>query len=362
MVSKTEVQLPIKKYEFDGSTKVDFIIKNNYFIVSDNQNPELKKNPPLNKMELMILQTAFFMAHTLNQENKIYDAETEFKISVKAFSDLWRLNEGEGKISSGSLFTTLKRAIIKIDTRRFTYKDLNAAPGTSSTVLSGCFGSVKFISCKESGAHIAFSFPRDLIPYLISYGQFTWYYFENNIQLRDYPNAFILYELFSKEKNRSRIKGGKLEVDFAVDYLRKKLNISNSYDVTDFSRTFLKPSIEKINTKTTLTVEGYEPIKNGKLIEGFRFKLEFQEADLNFANACKVLNDSKPYLNHSQRIKFAYNLATDDKFKSLYMNEGESVGEFKDRLVGELENNEKVFEWNEFLKMKGYRNQKISDN
>lgn len=351
----------LKRYIFDGSGNVSFLIKNNLFVENDFTDEEGGLVNPLNKLELMILQTAFFMAHKLNQEKKEYDATTEFSIRLKDFADLWLMEDSEKRIADGSLYTMVRRAIKKVDSRRFYYPDL--ADEKRTQVLSGYFSYVKYISSKENGASIAFAFPQPLIPYLQNHGQYTWYYFENIIKLQEYPNAIILYELFSKEKHlrQKRISKTSIRTDFTIENIRKRLSVADGYDITDTIRKIIKPAIEKINSETSINVKDPIIIKNGRTIESIGFEVEFSEADLNFEKVVQVANEQKSLLTEAQILKFSMDLCKDESFSSVYKKVGEDTFDYISRISDDLKDNIKVLEYYDYLKRLGLTSKRIEE-
>lgn len=352
----------IKRYDFEGIGANDFFIKNNTLIGCSYLTSGSEAATPLSKMEMMVVQTAFYMAHQLNQtmgRNKTYDAETEFVISLKKFAELWRILD-QDKVEGGAFYTTIRRAIKKVDKRQFSYPDLNAKHGTKTEVISGYFGSVKFITSQATGSEISFSFPKDLIPYLKNYGQFTWYYFENVIKLRDYPNAIVLYEQFSKYKNKhDRISNTEISVNIPMNKLRSLLMVGVGYDSTDTIRKIIKPAVEKINMHTTIRVEGYEPVKSGKVIESVEFRLQFKETDLGFAEAIKMVNDGKPLISDAQVFKYALALVNLTEFVDVFKESDESDNAFIERVGLNLKDNQLVLRYYPYLKKCGFSSSKI---
>lgn len=353
----------VKRYEFQGIGGSDFFIKNNAFIGCDYTSADGSEISPLSKMEMMVVQTAFYMAHQLNQSmgrNKTYDAETEFVISLKKFAELWRILDDGKKIEDGAFYTTIRRAIKKVDKRKFSYPDLNAKQGTKTEVISGYFGSVKFITSQTNGSEISFSFPKDLIPYLKSYGQFTWYYFENVIKLRDYPNAITMYELFSKYKNKNnRISQSEILINIPINKLRGLLMVGSGYDITDMIRKIVKPAVEKVNSDTSIQVLGYTAIKSGRVIESVEFKLKFEKSDLSFSEAIKMVNDGKPLISDSQIFKYAIALANLREFCDGVKKSDETETAFIERIGNDLKNNQAVLNYYPYLKKCGFVSDKI---
>lgn len=361
-LSKTD-PTRITKSIFEGSGQLKFFKKSNFFVdIEDHRSEQHEQNNqkplPLSKMEMMIIQTAFFMAHELNHSasNKNYDAETDFIISLKTFADLWQLNDGES-LGDGSFYTTVRRAIQKLDKRRFFYRAMDAEKDTSVTVLSGYFASIKFITSKTRGSEFAFSFPKDFIPYLKSYGQFTWYYFENTIKLRDYPNAALLYEQFSKIKNQKLNRKSKNEVyiEFEMAKLRRVLSVGEGYNTNDMMRKIINPAIDKINEVSSINVTNVEKVKkDGKNISSLKFLVEFQDVDLNFKDAMRIANEGKRLLSDAQILKYAIAIVEDPEFAAEYKQEDEDVYKFLRRISEELTDNEKVMEFYPYLQKTGF--------
>ena len=352
----------IKRYEFEGIGESDFFIKNNAFIDCDPAIAEGTKSTPLGKMEMMVVQTAFYMAHQLNQSmgrNNTYDSETEFVISSKKFAELWHIL-GDGEVDDAAFYTTIRRSIKKVNKRKFSYPDLNAKAGTKTEVISGYFGSVKFITSQDADSEISCSFPKDLIPYLKNYGQFTWYYFENIIKLRDYPNAIVLYETFSKYKNKhNRISSNQISIKIPIDKLRNLLMVGAGYDITDMMRKIVKPSIEKINSDTSITVEDCKTIKVGRVIDSVEFNLKFEEDDLSFSEAVKVVNDGKRLISDAQIFKYTLALINLQEFVDVFRQPQESDTAFIERIGQNLKNNQIAMQYYPYLKKCGFSSTKI---
>lgn len=353
----------IEKYVFEGMGNIDFFIKNNAFIGNSQSNTDGAKVSPLSKMEMMVIQTAFFMAHQLNQtmgKHKTYDAETEFIISLKKFAELWRIIDGDKPIEDKAFYTTIRRAISKVDKRRFLYPDLNAPKGTKAVVLSGYFGSVKFITSQNNGSEISFSFPKDLIPYLKNYGQYTWYYFENVIKLRDHPNAIILYEYFSKYKNKlDRVSEKEIVLNLTVPRLRNLLSVGDGYDCTDMVRKIVKPAIAKINLDTTMFIDEIEFVKSGRVIESVNFKVTFTNDDLDFNDAIEQVNKEKPLLSENQIFKYTLLLTKNQEFLDVFREEAEGDHEFISRVAMNLKDNDMAVMYYPYLQACGFSSKKI---
>lgn len=342
---------------------IDFFIKNNAFIGHSQSNTDGEKVSPLSKMEMMVIQTAFFMAHQLNQtmgKHKTYDAETEFIVSLKKFAELWRIVDGDKPIEDRSFYTTIRRAITKLDKRRFTYPDLNAPKGTKAVVLSGYFGSVKFITSQSSGSEISFSFPKDLIPYLKNYGQYTWYYFENVIKLRDHPNAILLYEYFSKYKHKlDRVSEKEILLNLTLPRLRNLLSVGDGYDSTDMVRKIVKPAIARINSDTTMFVDELEFVKSGRVIEAVNFKVRFSHDDLDIHEAFEHVNSDKPLLNENQIFKYTLLLTKNQEFSDKFREEAEGDHEFISRIAMSLKDNDLAVRYYPYLQSCGFASKKI---
>ncbi len=355
----------ITRCTFEGKGTLKVLQKSNFFVDLEENlalTDEKSKNLQLSKMELMIIQTAFFMAHDLNlsANKKHYDAETDFVISLKSFAELWDLDHFEN-LEDGSFYTIVRRAIQKLDKRRFLYKGIDSDQNRQVTVLSGYFSSIKFITSKNKVSEFAFSFPKDFIPYLKSYGQFTWYFFENTIKLRDHPNAILLYEQFSKNKNNPFNRKGKNEVFVSLDIskLRSLLSVGDGYNTNDMLRKIVKPAIDKINQESSIRVEEVEKIRDGKNIVSIKYIVEFKDADLNFKGAMIEVNEGKRLLTDAQILKYSLPMVQDANFCSVYMTNDEDIYEFIARISEELKSNDKVILYYPYLKKQGFKSQKV---
>lgn len=348
---------PIDRFCFDADQADLILVKNNAFIdgvlLIDPDN-EGKDVAPLSNMELMIMQVAFCMAHQLNQMNIPYTASTDFVISIKQLAKLLGIADGDD-FNDGSFHTKIRRALKRVDNRRFIYPSLDIREGYHETNSTGLFAGIKFISSQAYGSEVAFTFPKYLIPYLQKYGSWTWFYFASYVALYKYRHALILYELFSRHKNeRKRIDRNTIELKVPLVKLRNQLTISESYSSTDIIRKILKPAIEHINTKTQMRVKVNDVTKRGRNLNDIVFEIYFSDLDLNFKKAMSLMNDSKPFMTQKQIDKFSVLLAEDVGFKSVMCNEGESSAAFGARIAKELTNNLKVTMYYEYLKTVGF--------
>lgn len=348
---------PIERFCFDADQADFVLVKNNAFIDGvmlidpDNEGKEIA---PLSNMEIMIMQIAFCMAHQLNQKNEVYDASTDFVISINQFAKLLGIAGGED-FNDGSFHTKIRRALKRVDARRFHYPSLVIRDGYQEINSTGLFGGIRFISSQAHGSEVSFTFPKYLIPYLQKYGSWTWFYFASYVALHKYRHALILYELFSRHKNeRKRIDKNTIELKVPLANLRTQLTISDSYGSTDIIRKILKPAIEHINTKTQMRVTLNDVTKRGRNLNDVVFRIYFSDLDLNFKKAMALVNDSKPFMSAKQIDKFSVLLAQDVGFASVYRQEDEQEHQFVSRIAKELANNLKVTTYYEYLKAVGF--------
>lgn len=349
----------ISRFNFQEG-KHTVLIKNDRFIdditVYESDKGEVS---PMTNMEILVMQVAFFMAHQANQQNLNYDANTDFVISLRQFAELLGVHE-DPEFNNGSFHTQIRRAIKRVDARRFFYPSIVNEPGYEGENLSGLFGSISFVSSQARGKEISFQFPKTLIPYLKNYGRYTWFYFANVVALQKYRYALLLYELLSSKKNQAlRVDANTIPVNLSLDRLRKYMGVSDSYNTTDMIRKIVSPSIEQINTKTTMTVELKGSRKKGRNLDQIDLEVRFEDVDLDIKGAMSSFNETKPFMTERQIALYAKKLAKDVAFCSVYKEPDEETKNFAHRIAGELSNNLKVLEFYEYLKNLGYASKRV---
>lgn len=130
---------------------------------------------------------------------------------------------------------------------------------------------------------ITFRLSESLKPYLIGLHElFTRYEYDIVIALPT-NNAIRLYELLSSYQNITlknkidhsftRVKIGKNEFHFSIEWLREYFNCREKYPNTgDFIKRIITPSIQAIEKHTLMRIE-YRTIKEKRSITGIVFKL-----------------------------------------------------------------------------------------
>ncbi len=113
----------------------------------------------------------------------------------------------------------------------------------------------------------------DLLPYLLQLkDNFTKYELIAILALKS-KFSIRLYELFKSYEYKK-------EFEIAVEDLRKMLMIETEYPkMADFKRYVIDRAIDEINRFTDIEVE-YEPVRKGKFITAFRFRVE-QDPDFD---------------------------------------------------------------------------------
>lgn len=346
-------EIILKKYQYNDLS-VSYFTKNNFLTDLEEYRDQKQKNwhYSLTKMQWMLIQTSFYMAHQLRQVNKKkvnFDAETEFTITLDQFGQLWDIAEFKEKKENGSIYNEIQRALISLRKRSLSYPSFNG----EGTVNSGYFQYVIF-----NEGEFTFGFPKTMIPYIQTLGNKTWYYFENMVLLKENVTASILFEQFSKNKYlKGRDDEGNLVVDFELEKLKKLLS-PKAYDTTyDFKRYILNPTIDFINSKTTMKINKYEQIKSGKSITGFKFYVQIDLKDYLYKKAIENTKLLEPFMNDSQRLKFAYLLIEMSEFSEKFNKENLDEMKFFDYIRDELSDNSRIIkDFYPFLKKLKFSN------
>jgi plasmid replication initiation protein len=339
----------------------NFMIKNNLFVSIEEFKVE-NKTPisPLSSTDTQILTTAFLMAHELNERKIDYNAETVFNIDLDHFCQLWQLEITAEDRKSGLIYRNLKNSVARLQSRMFTYLELE----TNNPVISSYFAYITY-----ADTSIQFGFPSPFIQYLKQMDKFTWYYIENIIKLcgdtqRYALNSYavILYEHLQKEKNFAPVdEEGNRIICFSVKKLRKLFSISeNSYARNiDFKNKIILKVLEMIKDHTSLDAT-IEPIIEKRETVKYKFICKFPKRDLDFKHAVSRKKSSSPLFTPQQRKKFADLLSNNEDFIEIYMHEYESKIDFSTRIEKLLYDNENVIKHWKYLKEVGCRSKKIA--
>lgn len=383
-------KVPLDRYRVQVGELANIFIKHNFFIDHSGSrlDPDIKKlkkvvacdrvgaesdakadvdalkdYTPMTDMEVVIIQLAFSMANQLNQVGENYNANTDFEISVKNLAKILQIDDKD--MHDGSLHTKIRRALKRVDARRFNYPSLVVKDGDVETNWTGLFAGLRFVTSLEHGSFISFNFPKYLIPYLQAYGSWTWYYFASYVSLHKYVHASILYEILARHKNTPRrINKNTIELKLGVDKLRQALSISAKYNITDIVRKILNPAIERINALTQTYVEPIDKnvhiAKKGREIDSIIFKVTYADIELDFDKAIGIENDKKPFMRPKQISSYSYKLCNDVGFRSLMKRDGEDDHAFLQRIATDLECNLKVLTYIEHLKRVGFRSTRVN--
>ncbi|OIH12126.1 hypothetical protein A7M79_01160 [Acinetobacter baumannii] len=364
-------------YEFDPRSSVDIVVKNNTILdLEENRIDDDLGGTGLSALELKILQTTFLMIQQVNIDNKSknYNSETEFVISIQNFVDLWKLSSKD--MSENSFVTLIRRAIARLDARRFQYKELSDDGNqTGATVLSGYFSSIKFSKSRSIDpdanvfelSKISFNFPKEIIKYFKHkhYGEFTWYFFENIVNLKNSPpSAIILFEQFSKYKhtNINRVSKEQIKLPIGLDKLRKILSVPKGYNNADMLRKIIKPSIEEINSKTSIRVLDTERVTdNTRTITDLVFVLDFTDPrEFEYKAVIEEIKKNRKLMSIPQTKYFSKELAADNEFFEKNRKPDEQKNDFIKRISVELLEDENVLRYMDSLIRVGYVNKNLT--
>lgn len=337
---------------------------------------ELQQATPLGTLETMLINTAFGLIDYVKRKipGAEYDANTEFCIDMQQFARIWKMDREY--VKTKSFDGLLRRAIAKVDSRRLRYNTYPEEGKRAGTVYSGYFGSIKYYGSKMTGGEVVFVFPKDLIPYLRAPGNFSWYYFENMVSLKENSNAMMLFEYFTRYKNHHnkslRISHREFHIQMSMDDLRQYLTISDGYSNTDLYRKVLVPAADFITehtnspeslTKPLLDREGTtviaRKVKEGRELKAVVFEVTFSRRELDRPGAVKILKSSFPLLNAKQIVRFGQKLIEDVEFKKLYIRPNEDDFEFASRVFLELGQNENIINYYKYLNKHGYKNAEL---
>lgn len=122
------------------------------------------------------------------------------------------------------------------------------------------------------GSHVIIEFSPKIEPYLFELKErFTAINFEFAAKLNT-PFSFRLYQwLYKAKKLNKHKKNQSVEVVLSVEWMKSQVAIAGEYERWDnFNCRLIRPSIEKINAHTDLSVI-YEPVKEGRKVTAVRF-------------------------------------------------------------------------------------------
>lgn len=350
---KTVKELPnLSHYSYDEGLEMTFFIKNNFLIDLEEYRHSNGSEVqfPLNRIQWMIIQTSFYLAHQLNQKNKQhnFDAETVFSFTLDQFAKIWGLDNIKDLKESGVIYNDIKRGLTKLRDIKLKYPELSG----DRIVESGYFAYINY-----GKSEFRFGFPKPMIEYIKELGKYTWYYFENMINLQDNVQASILYEYLTKNKYlKTKDPDGVYTVNIKMDTLKKVLSPNTYAKTAEFRRNVLEPAIKYINSHTTMVIPETEALKIGRSIDEIKFFVKLDSKDYKFRAAIESANMDKPFMNVMQAAKFALALTKNVTFCDLHKLVAEDEEDLFLRLQGELSDNLKVIEYYTFLKDEGFVN------
>lgn len=347
----------LKEYRLMDSP-YNFIIKNNFFVTFEEKRVDSNDNSPLTSTDTQIITTAFKMVHQLNESKTPYDSTTVFKVDLDMFCQMWNISLTDEDKKNGAVYHNIINSVTRLQQRLFRYYDFE----DQNIVQSGYFSYIKY-----RNNILEFEFPKPFIFYLKKINNFTWYYFENIIQILNNAISLplasyssILYEHLQMEKNFAPInEEGWKEITFEAEYLKRTMTVPKSCQKNpEFKRTILTNVLNHLNEYGGLKIK-YETIFQGRQITHFKFLCKFPERDLDFAVAVTNKKAERPLLTAQQRKRFAPHLAQHVGFMSVYKMNNELTSDFIKRIEKNLLKNEFVVECWKYLKEIGCRSKKI---
>ncbi len=133
----------------------------------------------------------------------------------------------------------------------------------------------------DDGSYVLIEFSPKVEPYLFELKErFTAINFEYAAKLNT-PFSFRLYQWLYKAKNLNNSKqGDTVSVQLELDWMKSQAALSGEYERWgDFHDYVIRPSIERINANTDLSVI-YEPVKTGRKVTAVRFTYVVEEASV----------------------------------------------------------------------------------
>lgn len=352
-------QTPVDKYVLNIEDMKQFssvVIKSNAIIDMELYGQDEQQ---LHGMDVQVLSTTFLMAQCLKQQRAVFDANTIFEIPMAVFCELWKIPFTDDVKKKGFIYRELRDSVSRLNLRNFVYPNVEK----SKMVESGYFSYIQY-----DQATVQFSFPTPILEYINLDKQYTWYFLENVIKLQETSETYriaqyatILYEHLQKSKFKSRFHQKKASiVEMKTDDLKKVLGIEpTSYKRhIDFRIKVLDKVVEFVHNRINMKIDIENLSMGGRGINGYRFTCYMTDTDLDFVAAMSKAKES-PIMTLSQRMKFTPQLIAHTTFESLYRKKNEKNSDFLNRVEKLLADNEKVVEFEPYLRAIGFKSKKF---
>lgn len=352
-------QTPVKRYVLDIDDMKQFsnvVIKSNAIVQMELYGQDEHR---LHGLDVQVLSTCFLMAQCLKQQRAIFDSNTVFEIPLDKFCELWQIGFTTKEKQNGNIYRDVSESASRLNQRNFVYPDVAG----SKMVESGYFSYIKY-----DKSVVQFGFPAPILEYVNLDKQYTWYFLENIIKLREVSEAYkiaqyaiILYENIQKLKFKSRFTSNKVSVlELSSVDLRKLLGIEpTSYKRhIDFRIKLLDKIVAFIHERVKMRIEIENLTMGGRGVNGYRFTAYMTDSDLDFIAAINRAKEP-PIMTVSQRMKFAPGLMAHTTFDAMYRMKGEKNPEFLRRIEKELADNDRVVEFEPYLRAVGFKSKKF---
>lgn len=183
----------------------------------------------------------------------------EIVITVKEFEDAYG-------VSSNNSYNELKKAIKSI-----MRKPISLFDEAEGEVVELAWLLKNQYKTDSQGSRVTFQFSPLVEPHLFELKKrFTAINFEFASKLNT-PFSFRLYQWLKKVENLNKNKDGHaISTILNVDWMKDKVSITGYPVWFDFERRVIKPSVDKINAETDISVF-YEQVKTGRKVTAVKF-------------------------------------------------------------------------------------------
>lgn len=183
-------------------------------------------------------------------------------ISASAFAKQFRLDEK-------SVYTQLREAMDTLYERSITIHDIDPATSLPRVTKTRWISTASYI---DGAGNIQVIFAPKVIPYITRLeAEFTAYRIEK-IGKMSSAHAIRLYELLVQYL----VAGSRM---MTVAWLREALQLGDTFQqMGSFKKFVLDVGVKQINELTDITVS-YKPVKTGRAITGFRFKIKSNDSE-----------------------------------------------------------------------------------
>ena len=191
----------------------------------------------------------------------------EIVVTVKEFEEAYG-------VSSNNSYNELKKAIKSI-----MRKPISLFDEAEGEVVELAWLLKNQYKTDSQGSRVTFQFSPLVEPHLFELKKrFTAINFEFASKLNT-PFSFRLYQWLKKVENLNKNKDGHtISTILNVDWMKDKVSITGYPVWFDFERRVIKPSVDKINAETDISVV-YEPIKTGRKVTDIKFSYVVEKDD-----------------------------------------------------------------------------------